>query len=145
MNRWIRGGLAPLLLALPLAAAAQVRNFPDAALRGTLTVVAPPTIELDGKADRLSPGARIRNPNNMLVLPGNLVGQTVLVNYTREPGGMVHEVWLLTPDEAKVKRAAAEGSGFSIRNFIFGSDAPRQPRDDGKTPYHQLPRYGQQP
>ncbi len=87
---------------------AQERNFPATALRGTLEVTVPPQVLLDGKTDQLSPGARIYNSNNMLVLSGSLVGQPALVvNYTREIGGAVHQVWLLTEAEAAVKRPSA--------------------------------------
>jgi hypothetical protein len=115
-----------------------VRNFPRAALRGLLVVRAPPDISLNGKADRLSPGARIRNVNNHYVLSGALLGQELLVNYTRDSAGLVHEVWMLTAEEAREKRA-----GLQTRNFIFGSEAEAVQQDDGKTPYHQLPRYKQ--
>ncbi|MDO9113819.1 MAG: hypothetical protein Q7U63_08480 [Polaromonas sp.] len=113
-----------------------VRNFPKAALRGLLVVRAPPDISLNGKADRLSPGARIRNVNNNYVLSGALLGQELLVNYTRDSAGLVHEVWVLTAEEAKEKRA-----GLSRRNFFFSFEGEAAPQDDGKTSYDQLPRY----
>lgn len=84
-----------------------VRQFPPQALRGTLQVVQPPDILLDGQATRLSPGARIRNTQNTLALSASLVGQTWVVNYTREPLGLVHEVWILTPAEAALPRPRA--------------------------------------
>jgi hypothetical protein len=83
------------------------RNFPTQALRGNLVVTQPPVITVDGKPAQLSPGARIRDPNNMLVLSGALVGQEVVVNYTVEPHGMVHDVWILTEAEAAEKRKRA--------------------------------------
>ena len=130
------------LLALPALAQTDevpsVRNFPKAALRGVLVVRAPPEISLNGKPDRLSPGARIRNINNNHVLSGNLLGQEVLVNYTRDSSGLVHEVWILNPEEAKEKRA-----GLRTRNFSFGFESAPPAQDDGKTPYDQLPRYKQ--
>ena len=130
------------LLALPALAQTDevpsVRNFPKAALRGVLVVRAPPEISLNGKPDRLSPGARIRNLNNNYVLSGYLLGQELLVNYTRDSSGQVHEVWILSPEEAKEKRA-----GLSARNFSFSSESGNAAQDDGKTPYNQLPRYKQ--
>jgi hypothetical protein len=51
------------------------RNFPIGTLRGKFTVVSAPDVELDGKADRLGAGARIRSEQNMLVMPGAIVGQ----------------------------------------------------------------------
>jgi len=123
MNRCIRilGGLAVLAAALsPLAYAqvaststsvlsdgngniAAVRNFPPKVQRGTLIVTAPPEVMLNGKPDRLSPGARIRGTNNMLAMSGVLVGQQLVVNYLREPNGMLHDVWILTALEAQIQ------------------------------------------
>lgn len=103
--------MALCLLALGLWPAAQAqtqtRQFPAAALRGTLVVVQPPVITLNGKPARLSPGSRIRNTTNMLVMSGALVGQELTVNYVLEPLGMVHEAWILTPAEAAEKRPKA--------------------------------------
>ena len=103
--------LAACLLAVGLWPTAQAqtqsRQFPATALRGTLVVVQPPVISLDGKPARLSPGSRIRNTTNMLVMSGALVGQELTVNYLLEPNGMVHEAWILTPAEAAEKRPKA--------------------------------------
>ena len=95
--------LAGLVVA-SLGSTAQVisRNFPPNAVRGILTVTQPPEVLMDGKADRLSPGSRIRGANNMLVMSGALVGQAVRVNYTREPNGYIHDVWVLTDAEASL-------------------------------------------
>ena len=96
------------LQALPLAALAQiqVRNFPSKALRGQMLVQQHPLITMDGVATRLSPGARIRDANNMMVMTGALVGITtpLVVNYVIDPQGQVHEVWILTAAEAAQKR-----------------------------------------
>jgi hypothetical protein len=97
-----------------------VRPFPPAALRGEMVVLAPPAITLDGKAERLSPGARIRGANNLVVMSGALVNQTLAVNYLRESAGQVHEVWILNSEEAKLKRPNSKSSWFS---FGSGTDA----------------------
>jgi hypothetical protein len=81
---------------------AVVRTFPGNISRGTLVVQTPPDVLLDDKADRLSPGSRIRGANGMLTLSASLVGQTLSVVYTREPNGMLHDVWVLTEVEAQV-------------------------------------------
>ncbi len=91
-----------------------IRQFPAAALRGEMVVQAPPVITLDGKADRLSPGARIRDANNLLVMSGALVNQKVAVNYLREGAGNVHEVWILNSEEIKLKRPNTKASWFSF-------------------------------
>jgi hypothetical protein len=79
------------------------RTFPLRAERGSMVITQPPELLMDAKPARLSPGARIHAANNLLVLSGTLVGQLLLVNYVREPSGMVHEVWILTPEEAALK------------------------------------------
>ncbi len=97
---------ASLAQSIPYAEPA-VRPFPVAAIRAAMVVTQPPEIEIDGKPERLSPGARIRDANNMLVLSGSLVGKRYLVNLVREPVGLVHEVWILTEAEARLPRPAA--------------------------------------
>ena len=84
----------------PFAAQAQMaRPFPAQALRGTLVITQPPEVLLNGQPARLSPGTRIRGTDNLFKLSGALLGTTLTVNYTLEPSGAVHDVWLLTPDE----------------------------------------------
>ncbi|MGA0571810.1 hypothetical protein ACO2Q9_13925 [Variovorax sp. VNK109] len=139
-------GLLAVLATLPVssahaqatAATPAVRQFPANALRGTLVVVAPPEIRIDSKAERLSPGSRIRGMDGMLVMSGAIVGRSLVVNYTRESNGMVHDVWILTDAEIAEKRPHATPP----RNFIFGSEGDAPARDDGRTPYNQLPGYG---
>jgi hypothetical protein len=97
-----------------------VRQFPTSAMRGDLVVKNHPLIAINGKPERLSPGARIFDKNNHLVLSGQLVNQEMLVNYVRDGGGQIHQVWILNSEEAKEKRA---GSNTTIFNFFSGSTA----------------------
>ncbi|OGB33288.1 MAG: hypothetical protein A3F78_16465 [Burkholderiales bacterium RIFCSPLOWO2_12_FULL_61_40] len=102
-----RFGLLAALLCLGASAMAQtaaVRPFPPTAQRGTMQITNPPNMLMNGELARLSPGARIRGTNNMLVMSGALVGQTLLVAYVREPLGLVHEVWVLTEAEAQAAK-----------------------------------------
>ena len=92
---------ALVLLAASVSAQTITRPFPPKAQRGAMVVTSPPDIVMNGKSDRLSPGARIRGQNNMMVMSGTLVGQNLLVNFVREPNGMVHEVWILNEAEAR--------------------------------------------
>ena len=125
---------------MPVAAQNMLRQFPPAAKRGLLEVTAPPAVLINGTPERLSPGARIKGVNNGLVMSGSLVGTRVLVNYRRDAQGQIHEVWILSPAEAKEKRIGLE----PVTNFIFGSDADKPKTDDGNTPYNQLPKYPRQ-
>ena len=109
MNRWKKLNPHPLLRILALASLmsglgvqAQIRNFPDSVMRGNIAFAAPPQILLNGQSEYLAPGVRIRNAHNMLALTGSLVGQNFLVNYLRDPAGLIREIWILTPDEAGV-------------------------------------------
>ena len=127
MNRCtnpIRSGLlAALLIALPFTVQAQsgTRDFPAKALRGTLVVVQPPNVTMDDRATRLSPGARIYNTNNSLVMSSSLLNKEVVVNYTLDLRDQIQNVWILTEAEAKEKRA-----GFGVqRNFVFESLLPK--------------------
>ena len=124
---WAQNAELPLL---------PTRTIPPHTHHGVFQVTEPPNVLLNGQADRLSPGARIRGVNNMLVVPGAMLGQEVLVRYKREAGGLIHEVWVLTPDEV---------AALPRRNPLVGphvpAPAPTGPRDDGKTPFDQLPKY----
>jgi hypothetical protein len=82
------------------AAFAQLRSIPDDAKRGQIRHVREMIVEIDGTQARLSPGAQIRNTENRIVLPGALPQETLLVKYQVDAAGMVHRVWILTPEEA---------------------------------------------
>ena len=105
----------------PIAASAQEsirREAPKDVVLGKMKVDLPPVILMDGKADRLSPGSRIHDTRNMLVLSGSLSGQTVPVVYKRDAAGLVHEVWMLTADEYK-QLAGASGTGNeAVQQFV---------------------------
>ena len=89
-------GALTLAVALPAHAG---RMFPPNALRGELQVVQPPAVLVNGRDARLAPGARIRGENNLIQLSGTLVGQRLVVHYTRDPSGLIKDVWVLTVDE----------------------------------------------
>ena len=94
--------MAAACLAAPASAQVQ-RNFPQNALRGAIIIGEAPEIALNGGAGRLSPGARIRDMNNMTVVPSAVIGGRYLVNYTIDLSGLVKDVWILRPEEAAVR------------------------------------------
>lgn len=96
----LRCALALALACLAALPAQAQRLFERNALRGELVITAPPEARLNGQAVRLSPGARIRSVQNMIQLSGSLIDQKLLVNYTLDGFGQVHEVWVLSPAEA---------------------------------------------
>lgn len=129
--------MAALLLALcaatasallPAPAAAQevqpgmgnLRNFPEAAQRGTLVVLSTAETKLNGDTVRTAPGLRIFSPQNTLVMAHSVIGQSFTVNYTIEPStGLLHTVWILTKAEAAVPRKGSGGGSFF--DSLFGS------------------------
>lgn len=92
----------------PVAAQAQavLRTPPilPTAQRGLLVVTQPPEALLNGQPVRLAPGARIRGRDNLLVLSASLVGQELAVRFTRDPLGLLHEVWILSEAELQAAR-----------------------------------------
>jgi hypothetical protein len=145
MNRWTLTLLVPLAALLISTANAQtevskpnIRQFPRDAKRGELVVLAAPDITLDNKPDRLSPAARIRDINNNLVLSGTFANQKLVVNYVRDNIGLVQSVWVLNSEEIKQKMPGQpEGILSNIRSMF---ETPVV-KDDGNTPFNQLPKY----
>lgn len=104
MHRCLLTTSVALALAVPAVGFAQAkfeRKFPANALRGEIVVTGAPEITLNGKVARLSPGSRIRDTNQMLVMSGSITGQKLIVNYTLESYGMLQDVWVLRAEEIK--------------------------------------------
>jgi hypothetical protein len=76
-----------------------VRTFPSTAVRGTLQVVQPPEVLFNNMVARLSPGARIRGANGMLLMSASAVGQTLQVMTVLDSQSMLHDVWVLNETE----------------------------------------------
>jgi hypothetical protein len=57
------------------------------------------------------------------------VNQKLVVNYLRESGGQVHEVWLLNSEEARGRRPNTKASWFS-----FGSSTDAEIAAPAKAP-----------
>lgn len=105
-----------LTLAAALPAQAQ-RVFQGNALRGELLLTQPPEARLNGKPVRLSPGARIRNTQNMIQLSGSLVGQTLAVNYSLDGAGELRDVWILT--EAELAKKPWPTTAEQAQTWVF--------------------------
>jgi len=102
MYRCLIAPIAALAFALPAAAQVQ-RNFPQNALRGTISFGTPPQIALNGNPTQLAPGAKVRGTNNLIEMSGALVGAKATVNYTLDAAGVVKEVWILRKEEIAMK------------------------------------------
>lgn len=132
MNRWTSQALLACSLFAASAAMAQsmVRNAPADVQPALIAISAtPPDVTVNGQPTRLSPGARIRGLNNLLVLPASIAGQTIPTVYRKDAAGLVHEVWILTPEE--YERVGGTNLGdpngykrfYELLELIFGARA----------------------
>ena len=104
-DRAMRRNLLALLicaLVMPAAAMAQLRQIPDFAMRGSMTHVRDTIVAVDGKQMRLSAGAQIRSPENLIIVPVSLP-PGALVKCTLDGAGQIHGAWALTPTEAAAR------------------------------------------
>lgn len=93
-----------------------VRNFPDASLRGSLTVQGSSEAVLNGRTIRMAPGMRLFSPQNTLVMLHTVQGQTFKVNYLIENStGMLLSAWILTEGEAAQPRKGSDTIHFNFR------------------------------
>jgi hypothetical protein len=88
-----------IALLFATAAAAQLRPIPAAAKRAQMSFVSENRVELNGQPAQLSPGAQIRDPLNRIIMPATLPPGSV-VKYQLDAQGLVHRVWILSPEEA---------------------------------------------
>jgi hypothetical protein len=86
------------------AAHAQVRSIPDAAKQGEIRHVQESMVSIDGKPQRLAPGAQIRDEANRIVVPAE-VRAGAQVKYLLNEEGLVQRVWILTPAEGAKREA----------------------------------------
>ena len=82
------------------AATAQLREIPVNAKRGQMSHVSENRVELNGQPAQLSPGAQIRDPLNRIIMPATLPPDSA-VKYQLDAAGLVHRVWILSPQEAE--------------------------------------------
>ena len=85
------------------ALAQQIRNFPPGTLRGPMVFGDFPAVTVNNRGASLSPGTRIRDQTNRIVLPATLNGSKALVHYTLGLNdSQVQDVWILRPEEAAI-------------------------------------------
>ena len=85
--------------AVATSASAQLRSIPDDAKRGAIRHLQDMVVEVDGKPQRLSPGAQVRDSENRLVVPASVAPGTI-VKFRVDDSGMIRQVWILSPQEA---------------------------------------------
>lgn len=89
--------LVPLLISISLLACESTNRLPDGSMIGVMTAQQLPVVQIDGKQQRLAPGARIVGANNSSVTP-NQVPANSKVRYRVDASGLITHVWLLPPD-----------------------------------------------
>ncbi len=121
---------APAPVSLP-------RNFPDRAEKGVMRFVDPPVVMLGDERVYISPGARIRDPRNMMLHMSQLKGRKVHVMYLRDAMQQVGDIWLLSDYEASQPSPRQRREQF-LR--MDGYD-PAGEKVDPLLPYNRQPRY----
>ncbi len=76
------------------------RTFPEQAKRGELKAYEYPAMRIGDKVYRLSPGSRIFNQKNLIIMPASLQAQTAQVMYMLDMTGNLSRIWLLSDEEA---------------------------------------------
>ncbi|HEX4985467.1 MAG TPA: hypothetical protein VFV71_05270 [Burkholderiales bacterium] len=100
MQKSLIAALALVAAALcPLQSSAE-RVFPQAARRGDMKAYSYPAMKIGDYVYRLSPGSRIFNEQNLIIMPASLQRQLAPIMYTLDMRGDLAEVWLLTSEEA---------------------------------------------
>jgi hypothetical protein len=95
--------LACFAAILVLAGATQAiaeRTFPERAKRGDLQAYEYPSMKIGGHVYRLSPGCRIFNRQNLIIMPVSLPARTGPVMYLLDMSGDLSRIWLLSAEEA---------------------------------------------
>ena len=120
MNRWMQAAVLVVAFASAqsFAQVNVIRTAPQGVKPAIIAVSAtPPIITVDGKEDRLSPGARVRDRNNMIVMSGSLAGKSLYTVYKRDAAGLVHEVWLLNEEEYAKVGGKHDGNPEGYKRF----------------------------
>jgi hypothetical protein len=89
--------ITALFLVIALIGCQSTNRLPDGSMVGTMTTQQLPLVHIDGREQRLAPGARIVGANNASITP-NQVPANSKVRYRVDSSGLVTHVWLLPPD-----------------------------------------------
>ena len=91
--------VATTLVLMTLSAHALNRIIPSNAKRAQISFAHYPTVLLDGKVCRTSPGLRIYNQRNMTQVNSSLAGYKFEASYTLDAMGQLNRIWILTREE----------------------------------------------
>jgi hypothetical protein len=90
---------SPAAPSSPMVSIGVPRTIPEGTVMGSMVVSSPTSASVNGHPMVLSPGVQIRDPFNMVVLPG-MIQQPVPVRYLTDPSGAIARVWILSAQEA---------------------------------------------
>ena len=93
-----------LLLSAFSGAGAQMRTLPADTERGVIRPLQDMVVSIDGRPMQLAPGASIRGPDNLIIVPSALPADGARAEYLVDANGQVSKVWLVTPEEAARER-----------------------------------------
>ncbi len=116
------------------------RTFNDRAERGTIEFVSPPYVRLNGKDAQLSPGSRVYNPENRIVMANNVKGGKYTVRYLTDNMGQLGDVWILSQQEINTsspsdKLKAASGGAPKYNGPVFQAGKPLSEQHQFKNEY----------
>lgn len=83
------------------AGSAWARDFPKDARRGAITAFRHPDIVIGKVTYRMVPATRIRNEQNLIVLPQAMPARREVM-FQLDFSGNIREMWILTEEEVKV-------------------------------------------
>lgn len=83
--------------------AQSLRQLPADVVVATMVANGGSIVLLDDQRVRLSPAAQVRGANNLIIVPASLYG-THAVAVKQDFQGMVHRIWILSPDELAALR-----------------------------------------
>jgi hypothetical protein len=83
----------------PMVMVGVPRMLPEGTAKGQLAVSSPTSASINGQPMMMAPGVQIRDPFNMMVLPG-MIQQPVPVRYQTDITGAINRVWILSAQEA---------------------------------------------
>jgi hypothetical protein len=76
------------------------RTFPESAKRGEWTSSQYPHVTISGKRYQLSPGAKVYDKDNRVILP-TMYPSRATVAYQQDFAGNISKIWLLTTNEQR--------------------------------------------
>ena len=100
MQKFLLAFIVSFMALLCTAPAWAERNFPQTAMRGDMKAFKYPAIKIGDRSYRLSPGSRIYNKQNLIIMPVAVQNTPTPIMYMLDTRGDVSQVWLLTATEA---------------------------------------------